>query len=486
MKPAASPSSSSEIDGPAARPLIVDVDGTLIKTDLLYESALQLVARHPGMAWKLPGWVFAGKSALKRRIADHVDLDMETMPLREEVVALVRDAQGRGVPVYLASASDARYVDALARRIGGIAGVFGTSAGVNLAGARKAERLEQEFGRGGYDYVGDRPVDYSVWRSAGSVLAIAHDAGFERRVLRDFPGARIVARARPDARGYVQAMRPHQWAKNVLVFLPMFAGHHFSAGAIVGALLAFVCFSLAASSAYIVNDLLDLPADREHHRKRNRPFAAAAVPIQHGIVLAGVLLALALTGALAISAEFMGVLAIYVATTLTYSFLLKRKPIVDVIVLGGLYTIRVLGGVVAVEAKQSPWLLMFCLFLFLSLAIVKRCSELVASQSSGRAQISGRGYRVDDLAMISALGAAAGYGAVLVVTLYLASPEVARLYSYPTRMWLICPLLLYWISRILLLAHRGEMHDDPVVFAISDRVSWITGALVAAVVALSI
>lgn len=469
----------------ASRPLVVDVDGTLIRTDLLHESALQFVASHPADAWRLPGWLLAGKAALKARLADRVDLDFETIPLRAEVVELIRKAQAQGVPVYLASASDARYVDALARRIGGLAGIFATEGGTNLAGPAKAERLVEAFGAGGFDYVGDAPIDYPVWRAGGSALAVA-GPGFERRVLRDFPGARIVARTRNEPRAYAKAMRPHQWAKNLLVFLPMLAGHHFSPAAILAALLAFACFSLAASSAYIVNDLLDLPADREHPRKRGRPFAAATVPIQHGVLLAAALLAMAVAGALAISGEFLGVLAVYMTATLTYSLLLKRKPIVDVIVLGGLYTIRVLGGVVAVGAKQSPWLLMFCLFLFLSLAIVKRCSELVASQARGGGRISGRGYRSDDLGMVSALGAAAGYGAVLVVTLYLASPEVARLYSHPTRMWLICPLLLYWISRILLLAHRGEMHDDPVVFAITDRISWITGALVAVVVALSI
>lgn len=473
-------------DGAPPRPLVVDVDGTLIKTDLLFESALQFVAHRPTEAWKLPAWTLAGRSELKALLADRVTLDMATIPLRDEVVAVIRDAQRRSVPVYLASASDHRYVQALAVRLGGVEGVFASRPGDNLAGTRKAERLVREFGAGGYDYIGDRPVDFPVWESAGGVLAVAHNTGFERRVTGSFPAAQIVARPRPSPRSYVKAMRPHQWAKNVLVFLPMLAGHHFTPASIAAGILAFMCFSLAASSAYIVNDLLDLPADREHARKRGRPFAAGAVPIQHGILLASALLALAIGGALAISGEFLAVLALYVVATLTYSFLLKRKPIVDVITLGGLYTIRVLGGVVAVHAKQSPWLLMFCLFLFLSLALVKRCSELVANQGRGKLDISGRGYRVGDLGMLSALGAAAGYGAVLVVTLYLASPDIAKLYTYPTRMWLICPLLLYWISRVLLISHRGEMHDDPVVFAISDRISWIIGLLVVIIVGLSI
>lgn len=472
--------------GGPPRPLVVDVDGTLIKTDLLFESALQFAAHRPMEAWKLLGWTFAGRSELKAYLADRIALDTATLPLRDEVVTVIREAQRQAVPVYLASASDHRYVHALAVRLGGVKGVFASRPGDNLAGTRKAERLVRQFGAGGYDYIGDRPVDFPVWESAGGVLAVAHSSGFARSVKSSFPAALIVASPRLAIRSYLKAMRPHQWAKNVLVFLPMLAGHHFKPAAIAAAILAFMCFSLAASSAYIVNDLLDLPADREHPRKRDRPFAAGAVPIQHGIVLAAALLAVAIGGALAVSIEFLAVLALYVVATLTYSFFLKRKPIVDVITLGGLYTIRVLGGVVAVDAKQSPWLLMFCLFLFLSLALVKRCSELVAIQARGRLDISGRGYRVGDLGILSALGASAGYGAVLVVTLYLASPDVAKLYTYPTRMWLICPLLLFWISRILLLSHRGEMHDDPVVFAISDRTSWIVGLLVVIIVGLSI
>jgi len=280
-------------------------------------------------------------------------------------------------------------------------------------------------------------------------------------------------------------LRVHQWAKNLLVFLPMIAGHRFDVATITGTTLGFFCFCFAASSAYVINDLLDLQGDRDHLRKSNRPFAAGKIPIMHGILLAMLLMAGSFALSLLLPWRFIGVLSIYVACTLGYSLLLKRKLLIDVIMLGGLYTLRVFAGLAAINAHQTQWLLMFSLFLFLSLAIVKRCSELVANRLTGKRVVAGRGYGIDDLNVLLPLGAAAGYGAVFVVTLYLSSPEMAALYTHPNRLWLVCPLLLYWISRMLVMANRGHLHDDPVVFALTDRISWITGACLACVIAVS-
>jgi 4-hydroxybenzoate polyprenyltransferase/phosphoserine phosphatase len=470
----------------AAVPLVVDVDGTLVITDLLHEAALQFVASQPLQAYRIAVWLAAGKANLKSRLADRVSPGIETVPLREEVLALIREAQSEGRPVYLASASDRRYVQALAERIGGIAGVFGTESGTNLAGKAKADRLVRAFGAKGYDYVGDGLVDFAVWRSARKPLAVAHSAGFAARVLDAFPDAAIVARPRTALLAYVSALRVHQWAKNVLVFLPMIAGHRFEWDAIAATLLGFLCFCCAASSAYVINDLLDLPGDRDHPSKSRRPFAAGNIPITHGLGLAVLLMVGAFAFSLLLPWRFSGILGIYVVCTLGYSLLLKRKVLVDVIMLGGLYTLRVFGGLAAIDTRQTQWLLMFCLFLFLSLAVVKRCSELIANRAAGKMRTMGRGYRVEDLSVLLPLGAAAGYGAVFVVTLYLSSPEVVALYAHPNRLWLICPLLLYWISRVLILANRGALHDDPVTFALTDRISWITGVCVAGVIAVSI
>jgi 4-hydroxybenzoate polyprenyltransferase/phosphoserine phosphatase len=479
-RPARKPAKSVE------PPLIVDVDGTLVRTDLLQEAALQFVARFPLEVWRLLLWLLKGKAVLKAELAQRVNPGISSVPLRAETVDMIRQAQAEGRSVYLASASDHRYVQELADRIGGIAGVFATDPQTNLAGGAKAQRLEAEFGAGGFDYVGDQPVDFPVWRSARKQIAVSHTNAFTRRLRAAFPDIQVIAEPRAPARAYLKALRPHQWAKNALVFLPTIAGHQFTVTALVGSFVAFTCFSLAASSAYLINDLLDLPGDRDHATKHRRPFAAGIIPIPAGILLSIVLMATSAALSLLLPLDFSFVLLAYVALTLSYSFYLKRKLIVDVITLGGLYTIRVLGGIRAGDQPPSPWLLTFCLFLFLSLATVKRCSEMIARREAGKGAALGRGYRPGDLDALMPLAAAAGYGAVLVVTLYLASPEVARLYSHPFRMWLICPALLYWISRVLVLSSRDEMHDDPVVFALTDRVSWLTGAYAAAIIAVSL
>ncbi len=471
---------------PECVPLVVDVDGTLIATDLLHEAMLRFIAIFPREVLLVPGWIAAGKSNLKSRLADRVNPGIDTVPLREGVVDVIRAAQASGRPVYLASASDRRYVDELAERVGGIAGVFGTEAGVNLAGKAKADGLVAAFGEKGYDYIGDTPVDFDVWRSARKPLVVARSDAFADSVMQTFPDAEVISRPRIDLKSCVRALRVHQWAKNVLLFLPMIAGHRFDIATIAATLLGFFCFSFAASSAYIFNDLLDLPGDREHPRKRSRPFAAGAVPIPYGIVMSLGLAAAAFGLSLFLPLRFTGILLLYIASTLAYSLVLKRRVLIDVVTLGGLYTLRVYGGLAATNEYQTQWLLMFSLFLFLSLAIVKRSSEIVTMRAAGKTGLKGRGYRVADLSVLMSLGAAAGYGAVFVVALYLASPEVIALYGHSHRMWLICPLLIFWISRILLLSNRGELHYDPVIFALTDRASWITGACVAVVIAASI
>ena len=469
-----------------AAPLVVDVDGTLVATDLLHEAALQFVAQFPGRAYRIPLWLAKGKAHLKTNLADHVEPGIDTVPLRPEVLRLIREAQAAGRPVYLASASDQRYVAALAERIGGIAGVFGTGAGRNMAGSTKAEQLVAAFGEGGYDYIGDMAVDFPVWQSARGPLVVARSQGFADRVRRAFPTAEIVARPRPALRSYIRALRPHQWAKNILLFLPMVAGHMLGLQTFLHTVLGFICFSLAASSAYIINDLLDLPGDRDHPSKMHRPFAAAKVPILHGVVMAAVGMVATFALSLALPFRFTEVLATYVATTLAYSLLLKRRALIDVVTLGGLYTIRVYGGLAAIGTPQTQWLLMFCLFLFLSLALVKRISELVQRRAAGKMDIKGRGYRVEDLAVLLPLAAASGYGAIFVFALYLTSPEVRALYALPGHLWLVCPALTYWISRVLTKANRGELHDDPVIFAMTDRVSWAVAACTGAVMLLAI
>lgn len=469
-----------------AVPLVVDVDGTLIRTDLLHEAGLLFLATHPFEAPRLARWLTQGKAALKSQLAARVTPAIDRLPLRQETVDRIRAAQAAGRPVYLASASDEHYVAPLAQAIGGIAGAFATNPGRNLAGNAKAACLVEAFGAQGFDYIGDRGVDVPVWRQSRRQLIVAHSAGFERQMQRAFPEAEVIARPRVTARSIVKTLRAHQWSKNALVFLALIVGHRFGLETLFATLLAFVAFCAAASSAYIINDLLDIPNDRVHPRKRFRPLPAGDLPIPLAVMMSVALLALAIGLALVLPRMFLAVLLLYVAVTLTYSLVLKRKAIVDVLTLAGLYTVRVYAGLTAADLTSSQWLPMFSLFLFLCLAIEKRCSELVRRREAGEGRLQGRNYRVADLGILFPMAAAAGYGSVFVVALYLASDEVRHLYAHPDRLWLICPLLLYWISRVLILSNRDEMHDDPIVFALTDRISWYVVACAMAVIAVAI
>jgi 4-hydroxybenzoate polyprenyltransferase len=285
---------------------------------------------------------------------------------------------------------------------------------------------------------------------------------------------------RPGPLVYVKALRAHQWIKNLLVFLPVLAAHEIgNPAATLASLLAFVAFNACASSVYLLNDLLDLPADRRHRSKRNRPFAAGTLPLEQGVVLIPLLLVIALLVSLALPPTFVLVLLLYYLITTAYSFKLKRVMMLDVVILAGLYTIRVVAGSAATEIPLTYWLFAFSMFIFLSLALVKRYTELIALRDSGAGETAeGRGYEIGDLEILSSLGTASGYLAVLVLALYISSAEVQLLYHDPVWLWGACPILLYWISRMWIITHRGGMTDDPIVFAVKDRNSLLCGLLV--------
>ncbi len=349
-------------------PLVVDVDGTLIKSDLLHENFMQFVARRPLDLWRVPLWLAGGRHKLKCELADRAPLDMADIPLREETLARIRTANADGRPVYLASASETEMVGRLAERVGGITGVFGTDRTGNTAGLRKAEKLNAAFGPRGYDYIGDRPVDFGVWPSARKAIAVSHDARFARTLRRRFPDAEVIAQPRVPLQAYWRALRSHRWVKNALVFVPLLASRQFEIASAAAATLAFVCFCLAASSTYIASALLDLPGDRAHTRKRHGPFASGEVPIAHGVLLGAVLMVLGLGGSLLLPTGFTILLMGYVVVRLGNSLWLKRGVLIGVAVLTGLYGLRLLGGYEAMAANYSTWLLPFCLLAFLFLA----------------------------------------------------------------------------------------------------------------------
>jgi 4-hydroxybenzoate polyprenyltransferase/phosphoserine phosphatase len=468
------------------RPLVVDLDGTLLRTDLLVESCFALLSAAP---LRLPAVLAAlahGRAAFKARVAAEVTLDLPRLPFNEDLLSLLRAERARGRRIFLASAADARYVRAVAEELGLFDGVFASDGVANLKGAAKAQALCAAFGRGGFDYAGNSDADLDVWAVAGGVLAVNVSPTLLRTVQRRFPDARVITPKKLAARHYVQALRPHQWLKNLLLLVPGFAAHRFDATMVVACALAFASFSLCASSVYLLNDLLDLRHDRQHRSKRHRPFAAGHVDMLHGVAMGAATLAGAVAIGLLLPLPFLGVLAVYAGLTLAYSVALKRQPILDVITLAGLYGIRIVAGGAAVAVALSPWLLAFSVFFFLCLALVKRSTELIDRLGRGSADPPGRGYRLTDLAVLQTMASASGYVAVLVFILYINSPAVAGLYGDTERLWAIPGILLYWISRVLILTHRGEMHDDPVVFAARDRTSLVCAGLIAVVVLASI
>lgn len=468
--------------------LAVDLDGTLTRSDTLHEALLAAIVRAPEA---LPGILAAlgkGKPAFKKRVAEAVVVAGDALPLNGEVVELVRMARAEGRRTVLVTAAD----EAQARAVAETVAIFdeviatgGSDAGVhNLGGAAKAEVLTERFGTGGFDYVGDAAVDAPVWQAARRAITVRAGPALRRAAEAANPDVVHLDPPPPpavQARHYLRAMRPHQWAKNLLVFLPMLAAQNLSV--FPAALAAFVAFSLTASSVYVINDLLDLAADRAHPRKRLRPFASGEIPVSRGPGLALVLLLLAvLVALLGAAPPFLVALAGYFVGTCAYSFWLKRKLIADIIALGGLYTSRLIGGSAATGVALSTWMMGFSMFLFLALAAVKRQAELVDAERVDGASAPGRAYASTDLPVIRGIALSSGHAAVLVLALYITSADVLAIYSDPTLLWLLCPILLYWVARMVMVAHRGRMTDDPIVFAAKDRGSRILAACAAVVI----
>jgi 4-hydroxybenzoate polyprenyltransferase/phosphoserine phosphatase len=459
-------------------PLCVDLDGTLIYSDLLFESAILMLKRNPLYLLRMLVWLLRGKAVLKAEIAARVTLNAGSLPYNTKLVEWLQLERQSGRSLWLCTATHAGLAQGVADQLGIFDGVIASDGQSNLAGAAKADRLVQRFGAGGFDYCGNELRDVAVWRHANGAIVVGAGAAVERAaagvtsVLGTFPSR--VSRLRAALR----ALRPHQWAKNALIVVPLLAAHGGrNMTSLVSVLLAVVAFCACASSVYILNDLLDLEADRAHPRKRKRPFASGDLSIAAGLAMFPLLLAVGVAIALFLPGKFQLVFAGYYALTCAYSFGLKGRAIVDAIALAGLYTIRVIAGAAAANVPLSFWLLLFSGFLFLSLAFVKRYAELDALRRRQMLRAAGRGYHVEDLAVLQSLGTAAGYLSVLVLALYINSPEVTALYARPKLIWLLCVLVLYWVSRVWMKAQRGEMHDDPVVFALKDRPSLAVGAL---------
>ncbi len=464
----------------ADRVLAVDLDGTLIRGDMLYECLWCAMAH----SWRTPfvaaQGLAAGKPALKRALADLGPVDVASLPYDAQVIAQIEAWRAAGGRTALITASDHQLAEAVAAHLGLFDEVQGTTPGCNLKGETKAALLTRRYGADGFVYMGDARADLPCWAGASAAITVGASPKFRAEVAE--VNADVTHLSPPEALlgPVIKAMRPHQWLKNILVFVPILANQSFTWAALMQGLLAFVAFGLVASAGYVLNDLLDLGPDRAHDRKRLRPLASGRLPVSVGTALVPVLLAAGLLVSAVLGWAFAAVIAVYFFMTMAYSLYLKRKAIIDICVLAGLYTLRIIAGGVATGIELSIWLLAFSLFLFFSLATVKRQAELVHMKNSGLSGAAGRGYSVDDLPLTMQMALTSGYVSVLVMALYLNTPEIQAKYSAPSLLWGVNVLLLYWISRVVLTTHRGGMHDDPLVFAVTDRTSLVVFGIIAA------
>ncbi len=460
--------------------LVVDLDGTLTYADTLHESAVALLRQRPLEVLLLPLWLIKGKANLKSKLASRVELDIESLPYNLELIEWLREEKKAGRRIVLATATD----ESIAKKIADFLGLFdevvASDGLVNNAGRNKKHSLDSRFGLGCYAYAGNSTADLPVWEGAAEAIVVNASDAVSRRASDIAKISRVFSRRANGLIALAKACRIHQWLKNLLLFVPLIASHQMdNEGHLLTLVLAFISFSSCASAVYITNDLLDLESDRRHPRKCNRPFASGALPVYKGVLLAPILFLLSCGVGVYVGPDFLQWLLIYFVLTCIYSVKLKQLVLVDCMTLAILYTLRIVAGAAAVASAMSFWLLAFSVFLFLSLAFIKRFAELQVLLLQGRHEAHGRGYFTDDAPLIQMLGIASGFMSVLILALYLNSPEVLLLYAQSEWVWGNIPVMVFWISWLWLRAHRGEMHDDPLIFAVNDKVSLVSGVLFA-------
>ena len=467
-------------------PLCVDLDGTLLATDCLWESFVIRLKKNPLILLFVPFWLLKGKAYLKNQLAQGTVLDVESLPENPRFLSWLGSQVSAGRDLYLVSASDQALVSAVADKFGFFKEAIGSREGVNLRGKNKARYLLERFGEKGFDYAGNDFSDLAIWDHSHTAILVhplprlAAKVPEENRVLIKEDRVSV-----PHA--FVNAIRPHQWMKNLLIFVPLITAHVWNdPQAWISAGLAFVSFSFCASAVYLINDLTDLGSDRLHSSKRNRPFASGTLPLYYGLIGSPIMLMFALL--IMVFANYtsgLPVLGIYFLATCLYSFWLKQVAGVDIVFLAGLYSLRLIQGGAVIEVEISEWLLAFSLFFFLSLALAKRFSELFNIKEENRDKAAGRGYLASDLDLMAMLGSSSAYLSVLVLALYVSSDRVAGLYGQPEWIWLICPIMLIWVTRLWLVTYRGNMDEDPISFAVKDGFSYGTVIAMAAVALLA-
>ncbi|HEY9101952.1 UbiA family prenyltransferase [Chitinimonas sp.] len=460
-------------------PLVVDLDGTLTPTDTLVESIVLLLKQRPQDLLRLPGWLLNGRAQLKDQVAARTQLPVAGLPWRAELIEYLQAEKARGRRIVLATAAHHDIADLAAQHLGLFDAVLSSDPEHNLKGAAKLEAIRELVGPD-FIYVGDSAADLPIWKAANGAVLVGVSRQVARTVREDrTPIEREFPRAPEGLSLWLRALRVHQWLKNLLLFVPMLTAFSFMQPAkLLTMACAFLAFSLVASATYVANDLWDLENDRAHPRKRHRPFASGALPLHHGVAVAALALTSAFLLASTVSQGFTLVLLAYLVLTSSYSWALKGYVLLDVLMLALLYTLRIVAGSVAIGVVTSSWLLAFSVFIFLSLALVKRCSELLLLEQRGNVAARGRDYRVTDLTVLWPLGVGAALSSIVVFGLFLSAPETQARYASPQLLWLVAFGLIYWLGRLWIKTARGEMHDDPVLFAVKDRGSRLTVAAI--------
>jgi 4-hydroxybenzoate polyprenyltransferase len=472
--------------------LVVDLDGTLVATDLLVESFIRLLIEK----WYLIPWfilvipfVFLtkGKSGIKVYFANRIQIDPQNLPYRQEVLEYLREARRNGTRLILASAAAQSFVTKINEHLRLFEAVYGTTEGNNLKGKHKLAQILKITNGQDFDYIGDTKADLPIWKQAKNKFVVSSRLGFASLLRRESDLIHLVICHEAKWQLVIKALRIHQWAKNLLLIVPALTAHKWNDSlALADIVVGFFSFSAVASAVYVLNDLADLDSDRLHRTKKHRPFASGDLPLIVGALLVPILLIIGIGLASVISSSFLSVVVGYLILTTLYSFWLKRIALIDILTLASLYTLRLFAGAAIVTAPISQWLAAFSMFIFFSLAALKRFVEVADARRVDKKEIKGRGYSPDDLEVISHFGITSGLVAVLVLALYVNSSEVVSLYTLPHRLWALCPLFFYWIARLWLKASRHQMHEDPILFAIRDPGSLLTGLLVVASVIVSL
>jgi 4-hydroxybenzoate polyprenyltransferase len=459
-------------------PLCVNCEHALLRTNVFQEAILLFIKNNPLHIFLLPIWFLRGKSALIRHVSERVQLNWRTLPLCGGVVEHIRAAHACSRQVFLLTSMPTTWRSEIAAEFTYLKAIVVGDPPPEASAEATAIHLTELFGSQGFDYIGDGRRDLLICKSARRVLIVASDRATIARINKGSSQEFIIPTNRAGLLPFLKVIRIHQWLKNSLIWVPLLAAHKLTSPRSIGiAAVGFMAFSFCASSVYVLNDLLDVEADRQHIRKRNRPIAAGQISVNQALVVSLLLFVAAAWLALRVSDLFALTVGIYFIMTSAYSLRLKRQVIVDVMLLAALYTIRVIAGAVATTVAPSFWLLAFSMFLFLSLAVVKRYSEMLVTLAQEKQFASGRGYSVEDMPVLLSLGVSAGIAAIVVLALYINDPVTNRLYPSTIWLWPVPPLMLYWVSRIWMKAHRGEMHDDPVVFAMRDWQSLVTVVL---------